>query len=235
MDLDDLFAATLKRTHPMRLIAMCGHKGAGKNYVANVARDLLTCSDSEVQVRFFAFAAPFKAFAVNALGIGSVYGSDEEKNTRTEYDWSSMPQYVRDKNEDKAGPMTVREVLQVLGTELSRDVWGKNIWIKAMLRTIQREKVGGTDYFFITDCRFPNEADMVKSIGGTIWKVTGDRSNGKDWHESELVIDEIIPDEVITNNLDDNHDSIAEKVAGVLGITIGSMLKIHKRKDFRKG
>ncbi|MGP3686216.1 hypothetical protein ACTVZO_16170 [Streptomyces sp. IBSNAI002] len=57
----------------------------------------------------------------------------------------------------------VRRYLQQLGTEGGRAVLGENVWVDALLRDY--ESWGPT---VITDVRFPNEADAIRSRGGLV-------------------------------------------------------------------
>jgi hypothetical protein len=61
---------------------------------------------------------------------------------------------------------TPRDILQKLGTESVRDVFGQETWV-------QRCKFGmepGKRYV-IADVRFPNEADAIKAWGGYVLKI----------------------------------------------------------------
>lgn len=78
--------------------------------------------------------------------------------------------------------MTVRELLQKLGTEAIRDNIHKNAWVNALFADyVPEEKnyIGHGDYtegempkWIITDVRFPNEAQAIKNRGGIILRMT---------------------------------------------------------------
>ena len=59
------------------------------------------------------------------------------------------------------GEMTVRQILQVLGTEGGRDVFGDNLWIDNL-----KKRVGAAGSVVIEDCRFVNEADVIHELSG---------------------------------------------------------------------
>jgi hypothetical protein len=73
---------------------------------------------------------------------------------------------------------TPRMGLQMLGTESGRDVFGDALWISGVEK---RWDSLGRPNMVITDCRYPNEIEMVKTLGGTIWLVT--RGNDPEWYQ----------------------------------------------------
>lgn len=62
---------------------------------------------------------------------------------------------------------TPRYALQFLGTNLLRNQMHKNIWVDCLERKIMESDKN----IVITDVRFPNEIDMIRSLGGEIWRV----------------------------------------------------------------
>ena len=62
--------------------------------------------------------------------------------------------------------VTPRLILQKMGTEACRHGIADNIWIAALEKRIQ-----GYDDVVISDCRFPNEIDFIRSAGGVIIRV----------------------------------------------------------------
>jgi hypothetical protein len=65
--------------------------------------------------------------------------------------------------------LTARKVLQLWGTEVVRQGWHADMWMLALERQIQTRKHGAK--VVITDCRFANEMEMVKRLGGQVWHV----------------------------------------------------------------
>jgi thymidine kinase len=67
--------------------------------------------------------------------------------------------------------MTPRQILQHLGTNLMR-AWIPGFWEKLMM-----EQLAQIDYknqvVAIDDCRFPQEADLIRSLGGQVVHVLG--------------------------------------------------------------
>jgi len=82
-----------------------------------------------------------------------------------------------------------RLALQLLGTEAGRNVFHKDIWIYALENRIRRHK-----NVVITDTRFPNEIDFIRSKGGIIVEVK--RDERPEWYETAFM----------ENNDPDNHN-----------------------------
>jgi hypothetical protein len=216
----------------MRIIGLHGRKGVGKNFVAAILGDVLRqentqdCSPSFV-VKEISFADPIKHFCTDVLLLDkeNLYGNDKAKNALTKYKWENMPEYIRDKNRDKSGYMSHRHVMQIFGTEFTRDVWNKNIWTDVVKHRIDN---GGCENVLITDVRFQNEIDEIHSWGGQVWRIEGpNRSdtpdrwlfNSPDAHESEKAVDSTVRvDAVIRNGWEDNKETIAAQVRKALGI-----------------
>lgn len=65
----------------------------------------------------------------------------------------------------------VRKYLQWLGTEVCRDTFGKDFWIKTMDPVISGLLSKG-EKVVITNCRFQNEAEYIEDLGGSVVLVT---------------------------------------------------------------
>ena len=94
-----------------------------------------------------------------------------------------------------------RTMLQWWGTDLRRDVFGKDYWVEKMAARIDQCKA----LTVITDVRFLNEAEFVKSRGGIMIRIIGGQSEEGDDHQSETEMDQIEVDHLIfnTGTLDD--------------------------------
>ena len=78
----------------------------------------------------------------------------------------------------------IRVLLQRLGAEVGRDLLGSDIWVDLTFRSLpDGAKV------VVTDCRFPNEAEAIKRIGGEIWRVHRPGTGPANTHESEIALD----------------------------------------------
>lgn len=213
----------------MLLIGLSGKKGVGKNFVADRIVEYAKAGGMTIEVA--AFAGPLKEFCIEVLGLSreACYGNDQDKNAMSKHLWANMPAFIRGKYK-KSGNMTQREVLQVFGTDFIRDCWDKEAWVNAMARRILASKA---DIFIITDLRFPNEADVVKGMGGHVWVVDGpqrgDESKKNDTHASETEMSLIEPTCVIRNELSDDAQSILDKVADAIEVADPTMAPKTRR------
>ncbi len=80
--------------------------------------------------------------------------------------------------------MTVREVLQFVGTELFRLQMDPDTWVKSVYRKPWAED----DIVIVADCRFPNEAEFAKEHGLLI-SIERDTGLASDGHISETSLD----------------------------------------------
>ena len=101
-----------------------------------------------------------------------------------------------------------RQLLQWFGTEGGRKTFGEDFWID---QTLPRDSMKLLDLYgtppiiAVTDVRFNNEAERIKSFtGGVMWKVvrTGTRTERIDIHASEAGVDPALIDATIINDSD---------------------------------
>lgn len=92
---------------------------------------------------------------------------------RADYGWNGL--------KDAVG----RKLLQDLG--LSKRDEDENYWVnKAMARIA---KLTNAKIVFVTDVRFPNEADAIRKAGGVVWRVNRPSIVNSDVHVSETALD----------------------------------------------
>lgn len=124
-------------------------------------------------------------------------------------------------NNKEGEPMTYREFLQTLGTEVGRTI-DTDLWVKTMMDMYTREFSSypsyGTDeiepHWIMPDTRFPNEVKAIKDRGGIVIKVNRD-TGLKDSHISEHALDDYNDyDCVIDNN--GTIDELIVKVATMM-------------------
>lgn len=117
--------------------------------------------------------------------------------------------------------LTVREMLQHLGTEVGRNIFGPTFWVDQAMGPAKMAREGGYVPVF-TDCRFPNEAEAIINAGGEVWRIIGDDEETGS-HSSEVplppdlisrVIDNTIRDDEFANL--DNEVREALQLAGVI-------------------
>lgn len=70
-----------------------------------------------------------------------------------------------------------RKVMQRVGTEEGRNVYGPDIWIRYVLEWMVVHASRGVKRFLIPDVRFHNEFDFIKDLGGTMIRVNAPKRN----------------------------------------------------------
>ena len=171
------------------IIGLVGYIGSGKGTVGDIlVRDH--------QYTKFAFADALKdaTATIFTWPRGLLEGDSNASRTfREKVDpWWSM----------KLGyEVTPRLILQKMGTEACRHGIADNIWIAALEKRIQ-----GYDDVVISDCRFPNEIDFIRSAGGVIVRVKrGEDPSPEELsklHISETAWNSYVPDHIIHNDKD---------------------------------
>lgn len=179
-----------------KIVAFAGRKQSGKTtcayYIENlVFRDFQTTH----WCKTYNFADSLKTdICINILGLSyeQCYGEDIDKNTLTDMEWDGIR-------------LTAREVMQLVGTDFFRKM-NKNVWTRAAINKIKDirslEQTGHVA--IIADCRFPNEVEAVRDIGGYVIKLTRNPFNSN--HSSETALD---TNNYCQNNFDlviDNHN-----------------------------
>jgi len=116
--------------------------------------------------------------------------------------------------------MSVRELLQKLGTEAMRDGLHPNAWVNALFADYRGPKMSeyNPSNWIITDMRFPNEMEAVKDKGGiTIRVVRPDMHSLQAMvpaHASETALDDAEFDYEIQN--DGTLEELVSKVREIL-------------------
>lgn len=80
---------------------------------------------------------------------------------------------------------TPRLLLQLLGTECGRGILHPNIWVNSLFSHYNPYKSN----WIVTDVRFPNEADKVLELGGTLIRIERPGKDSGSTHESETALD----------------------------------------------
>lgn len=166
----------------MIIIGLCGAAGAGKDTVADILR----------RGRGFtveSFAAPLYA------AVSAMTGIPQETLKDRGFKESPIPWL---------GGASPRRLLQTLGTEWGREMIADHIWITLAERRVAEIAEAGEPGVVFSDCRFPNEATSVRSMGGVVWEVQRDGSSclrsDAAVHDSERGLPRSMIDGVIHNN-----------------------------------
>lgn len=152
-----------------KLIGLCGFKGSGKDTVGNCLRKHGFHKDS---------------YASSLKDICSIIFGWERSLVEGDTDFSRMwreqvdPWWSDRLNIDDFTP---RKALQLVGTNSLRMGLAQDIWVASLERRLQQTS---TD-IVITDCRFPNELDVVAKTGGKVIWVQKDMPA---WYDSALVV-----------------------------------------------
>jgi hypothetical protein len=189
--------------HKKLIVGLSGRKQSGKDTVANYVVNHFPERQSSVaqpSVKLYSFAHLLKKnLCMDILGLSweQCNGTDEQKNTKTNYKWSDFPLDMR-KNHTRtemvrgterkiylSGHMTARQVMQFVGTDMFREYFGENIWVEATLKQIQKDD---TSICIVTDARFPSEVNSIIYNDGIVIRLNRNIFP-EDSHASETSLD----------------------------------------------
>lgn len=153
----------------MKLIAFAGRKGSGKSELAKI------CKRNGFEIIPFAFA--LKRLISDVVGF-KVDSSQESKSKRVDLKLSkkqlefisSETNIPFDNVNNIIGSITfgtVRDMLQIIGTNLIRECHPN--WHVEKVKEVILSKPNNN--WCIDDMRFPNEKEMVDELGGESWFV----------------------------------------------------------------
>jgi hypothetical protein len=89
----------------------------------------------------------------------------------------------------------IRQLLQRMGTEVGRELYGENFWVDRVMAQVNPHK----DYV-ITDVRFPNESSAVFLAGGRVIRIVRQGLGAVNTHVSDTGVDKLTIDGTILNN-----------------------------------
>ena len=141
------------------IIGICGFQSSGKDTIANLLIN-------EYGFKKLSFAGALK----DVLSV--IFGWSREKLeglTKEDREWREQIDIWWSKTLDMP-QLSPRYALQYFGTELFRNHWHPDIWVKVVenkLTHMVKEK----ENIVITDCRFENEINLIRTYGGTIINV----------------------------------------------------------------
>ena len=172
------------------LIGISGKIGSGKDTVAAIIQELYP------QYEVKKFAGKLKDIASILTGIPVEKFEDQEfKKTDLGKEWSyAYPDQYYDDGESVMVCMSVRQLLQKLGTDALRDNLHENVWVNALMADYNKDS-----NWIVTDCRFPNEAKIIEEKGGILLRVERSTCN-LGIHPSETALDDFPFEHVIFNN-----------------------------------
>lgn len=165
------------------IIGLSGYARSGKDTVA----DILVHDAGFIRV---AFADKLREalYALNPLvthdkGMNKLLFVTDLQTVIDEHGWDGV-------KSTPYGP-EVRRLLQRMGTEAGRNVLGDNIWVDAVINSLDPNKI-----YVATDCRFINEAQAVDQV----WRVTRPGVEPANDHISEVGLDTWPFDRIVYND-----------------------------------
>jgi dephospho-CoA kinase len=164
-----------------KVIGVVGKIGSGKDTVA----DYFVNNHDYMK---YSFAIPIKDIAVNIFGFTTEQVND----------------HLLKEIKDDFWDITPRKFLQIVGTDMFREIFRQDVWVKMAERNITNTQKN----IIIPDIRFENEAKLVKEkYNGTIIKIIRNNSLSSTkarQHKSEKGVNDDYIDFTIDNNYDMN-------------------------------
>lgn len=154
------------------LIGFHGCKGAGKDTAAEILIEHL-------EYKRLAFADPLKEAITTLFDLPFEHAD----LLKTHMGWVEVKHPLT----SEVHEITWRTLLQRMGTEVGRNLFGEDFWVDLWLRNWYRlrDYYGDDVNVVSTDVRFPNEARAIMGLGGYVIEVkrTGCEPDGHDSEE----------------------------------------------------
>lgn len=208
------------------IIGIWGYAKSGKDTTAEIIQELTAGSVYELTHSgpVYKFSLPsiwqVKKFAGKLKQVASIltgipaedFEKQEVKDSHLPQEWNKIvlkprPRQdgfgPRDEDDFEIKKMTVREFLQILGTEGIRDSLHKNAWVNALFSEYEPLHSAEDDEcpkWIITDVRFPNEANAIRERGGRVIRINRNGVRPVNGHSSETALDGYNFDYVLENN-----------------------------------
>lgn len=206
------------------IIGISGRINSGKDTIGEIIQGLsITNGGREFEIK--KFAAKLKTIASLLTGIDVKDFEDQEfKKSLLGSEWgtvrtnplNAIPVF---ENVQFNELMSVRELLQKLGTDALRDNLHEDVWVNALFSDYKPPKMSeyNPSNWIITDMRFPNEMNAIVEKNGITIRVTRPVKKSKTTarlHPSETSLDNAEFDYEIIN--DGSIDDLIEKVRQIL-------------------
>ncbi len=133
------------------IIGISGKIGSGKSTAARYLIDNMP--HLHFEEKFFAYNVKLIASIISGLPMSEMLSQDGKNR--------ELPLY---------GGITVGRLQQVIGTNLFRDHFDDMVWVKSLFAPYDP----ALHNWIVSDVRFKNEADYVKSQGGILVRLEGD-------------------------------------------------------------
>src|SRR5690606_19308319 len=142
-----------------------------------------------------AFADPIKELLNERFGWEMSQWSDRE--------WKERPNPIYG-SRWRSAEFSPRSWAQWLGTEVGRNTFGQDCWVRAMENWC-RANMAGEDRLVIPDVRFNNEAEWILARGGRIIRVTRPNAPEVAPHASEQGVNDTYINFFLVNNASIEH------------------------------
>lgn len=200
----------------LQFIGLCGFAGAGKDTAADVL--VRHC-----HFRKIAFADALKAEIVTAFCVDPdlfrIPARKAEPTASLALERCHLPAFanavIRHEAERPgfAGVLPAmsrarspREIMQLWGTEFRRGQ-DENYWTKQLTASIRYfiEKRHPQAGFVVPDCRYANEVDVIRRLGGRLWQIKRPDLEAGSGHTSATDGTEFKPDLILHNSHTPKH------------------------------
>jgi hypothetical protein len=190
------------RSGPYFLVGLAGHAGAGKDTCA----DILGSAHSFARL---AFADAVRSELAASFGVDLRLFTDRslkeaptlELALRRCSDLTFVDLVMSlglGLNYDKA--ISPRVAMRLWGTEYRRNYCGADYWLMRAHERVEALHREGYRRIAITDVRFLNEAALVRTLDGEVWRVRRPSADAQPArHQSEQEVDAIQADRIINN------------------------------------
>lgn len=173
------------------IIGLCGYIGSGKDTCASLL-------ETHHQFQKMAFASSIKDI------IALLFGWNREHLEGTSVESREWREQVDPWWTEQLGrAVSPRLMLQIIGTEMFRNCLSPHFWTTVLKRRIQESDARD---IVISDCRFPEEVELIRSLGGVVVCVQRQsvppHQDLAYAHSSEQHIASILPDATIDNSKD---------------------------------
>jgi hypothetical protein len=95
----------------------------------------------------------------------------------------------------KSQSADVRGLMQRMGTEVGRNLWGDDFWVEAAMKSMPLDA-----NVVFSDVRYPNEANAIRRSGGQVWRISRDGVGPANDHDSETSLNTYNFDQYVLNN-----------------------------------
>jgi hypothetical protein len=163
------------------IIGICGLIGSGKGTVGDI---LVEQGFTKVS-----FADKLKD------GVATIFGYNRamlEGDTDESRNWREQPDDFW--SQETGRTITPRIILQEFGTDCMRNGYYDGVWVSLL----KQQVLDNPGDYVVPDVRFRNEQDMIRELGGEIWRVQ--RGDVPEWYGCAML------DNTTGSNLMESYD-----------------------------